>query len=72
MDAEGNEVDTGRERIYVPFVVFLKDGKIVYAHSDLVDSYTDTNEGLNQDQRDELYNIYEKGISLINEEEISD
>ena len=70
-DSNGNEVDTGNKRIYVPFVAFVKDGKIVYAHSDLVDSYTDTNEGLSQDQRDELYNIYEKGISMIKEDETS-
>lgn len=66
LDKDGKEVDTGRYRIYVPFVVFIKEGRIVYSHSDLVDSYTDTNEGLTQDQRDELYNIYEKGILLIN------
>ena len=70
-DSNGNEVDTGNKRIYVPFVAFVKDGKIVYAHSDLVDSYTDTSEGLSQDQRDELYNIYEKGISMIKDDETS-
>lgn len=66
-DSEGNSVDTGEYRIYVPFVVFVKEGKVIYAHSDVVDSYTDTNESLTQDQRDELYGIYEKGILLIKE-----
>lgn len=66
-DKNGNQVDTGEERIYVPFVAFVKEGKVLYVHSDVVDSYTDTSADLTQDQRDELLNIYEKGIKLINE-----
>lgn len=67
LDKDGNQVDTGKERIYVPFVAFIRNGKIVFVHSDIVESYTDTSKELTKDQWDELYNIYEKGIKLINE-----
>lgn len=66
-DKDGKSVDTKEYRIYVPFVAFVKNGDVVYAHSDVVESYTDSSVELTQDQRDELYNIYEKGILLIKE-----
>lgn len=61
-DLNGNEVKTGEKRIFVPLVVFVRDGKIVGFHADTVSSQTNPYVALNEDQKNELLDIY---IDLI-------
>lgn len=64
-DDEGKEVDTGEKRIYVPLVVFVKEGKVVYSHEATVESQEDPKVKLNDKQKDELADYYKKGFNLI-------
>ena len=64
-DDDGKEYDTGEKRIFVPTVIFVKNGKILDYHMDTVESQTDPYVGLNEDQEMELYDIYVKGIHKI-------
>ncbi len=57
-DDNGNDIETGEKRIYVPLVVFVRDGKIVGIHADTVESQKDPYVVLDDKQREELYNIY--------------
>lgn len=61
-DLNGNEVKTGEKRIYVPLVVFVREGKVVGIHSDTVSSQTNPYVTLNTEQKNELLDIY---IDLI-------
>lgn len=61
-DKNGNEVNTGDKRIYVPLVVFVVDGEIVNYHLDTVSSQTDPYIPLNEEEQIELFNIYSDGI----------
>lgn len=61
-DLNGNEVKTGEKRIYVPLVLFVREGKIVGVHSDTVSSQTNPYAALTTDQKNELLDIY---IDLI-------
>jgi hypothetical protein len=45
-------------RIYLPTVVFVKDGKILGAHTATVDSQKDPYTELTKKQKDELKRIY--------------
>lgn len=64
-DDDGKEYDTGEKRIFVPTVIFVKNGKILDYHMDTVESQTDPYVGLNEEQEMELYDIYVKGIHKI-------
>lgn len=57
-DIHGNEVSTNEKRIYVPLVVFLKDGEIVGYHLDTVTSQKNPFEPLNEEQKNELMDTY--------------
>lgn len=57
-DNDGNEVDTGEKRIYVPIVFFVREGEIVGYHLDTVESQENPYQLLNDEQYAELYNIY--------------
>lgn len=59
------EVKVGEKRIFVPLVVFIKDGKIIAHHTDTVDSQKDPYIKLNNDQTEELYNIYVDAITKM-------
>jgi len=61
-DKDGNEVDAGEKRIYVPLVVFVVEGEIIDYHLDTVSSQTDPYVELNEEQQIELFNIYADGI----------
>lgn len=61
-DLNGNEVKTGEKRIYVPLVLFVREGKIVGFHADTVSSQTNPYVALTTDQKNELLDIY---IDLI-------
>ena len=57
-DMHGNTVSANEKRIYVPLVVFVKDGEIVGYHIDTVESQTNPFEKLNEEQTNELMDIY--------------
>jgi len=57
-DIHGNEVSANEKRIYVPLVVFIKDGEIVGYHLDTVTSQKNPFESLNEEQKNELMDIY--------------
>lgn len=64
-DNEGKEVDTGEERIYVPLVVFVKEGKVMYTHEATVETQKDPKIKLTEKQLKELKAYYQKGFNLI-------
>ena len=64
-DSDGVEHNTSKKRIYVPLVVFVKDGEIVSYHADTVASQTDPYVKLTNEQHDELYDIYLDGIHKV-------
>ncbi len=64
-DSEGKKVDTGTKRIYVPLVVFVKDGKVMYVHEATVKSQEDPKVELTDKQITELASIYQKGFDLL-------
>ena len=57
-DIHGNEVSANEKRIYVPLVVFIKDGEIVGYHLDTVSSQKNPFEPLNDEQKNELMDTY--------------
>lgn len=57
-DVHGNTVSANEKRIYVPLVIFVKDGEIVGYHVDTVKSQTNPLEPLNEEQKNELMDIY--------------
>ena len=57
-DIHGNEVSANEKRIYVPLVVFIKDGEIVGYHLDTVASQKNPFEPLNEEQKNELMDTY--------------
>lgn len=57
-DIEGKKVNTNTKRIYVPLVVFVKDGKVIGLHADTVESQTDPFKGLDEKQTEELTLLY--------------
>lgn len=57
-DIHGNTISTGEKRIYVPLVVFVREGEIVGYHVDTVSSQTNPFEKLNDEQTNELMDIY--------------
>ena len=61
----GEVIDLGEKRLYVPMVLFVKDGEVVSYHLSTVDSQEDPSISLNDSQRDELYNIYLDGINNV-------
>lgn len=64
-DIKGNKINTNTKRIYVPVVVFVKDGQIIGIHADTVESQTDPYQGLNKEQTEELTLIYLKFMNKI-------
>ena len=64
-DSDGIEHNTSKKRIYVPLVVFIKDGEIVDYHANTVDSQVDPYIKLNDEEHDSLYNIYLNGIHKV-------
>lgn len=67
-DNNDNEINVGEKRIYVPLVVFVKDGKIEGVHSDTVSSQKNPYNGLNEKQTEELTLIYYKFMIKIGDD----
>jgi thiol-disulfide isomerase/thioredoxin len=59
---DGDVISLGEKRIYVPLIVFVKNGKIVGTHLSTVDSQKSGYDEMTEDQREELYDIYEQYI----------
>ena len=57
-DDKGVEYFTGENRLYVPYVFFLKDGEVVATHLDTVESQENPFKALDEQQYEELYSIY--------------
>lgn len=68
---EGLE-DDSIKRLYFPTVVFVKDGKVQSIHEGTVDSQTDASKGMTDKQKEELKNIYIKGMQSISTEVCDD
>ena len=51
--------------MYVPFVVFVKNGKIIGTHQSTVSSQIDAYSNLTDDQYDELSGIYQEYLKKI-------
>ncbi len=69
-DIDGKEYDTGEKRIYVPMVIFVKDGVVVGTHVATVDLKENQSkyDRLDDEQYEELKNIYIDYIEAIYQE----
>lgn len=59
--------DDSYKRIYMPTVLFVKDGEIVFMHESTVGSQMDPSVEMTKKQKEELSNIYLEGLSLISD-----
>lgn len=66
-DSDGNVYDTNEKRIYMPFVIAVKNGKILNNHISTVELNDNQNEYsyLTDEQKNELFKIYIKIIESI-------
>ena len=60
--------DTGVRRVLSPTLVAVSGGKVIDMHQELVDSYTYNNKELNDEQKEELKDIYKEILISLNEE----
>lgn len=60
--------DTGVRRVLSPTLVAVSGGKVIDMHQELVDSYTYNNEELNDEQKEELKDIYKEILTSLNED----
>lgn len=59
--------DESVKRIYVPLVIFVKDGEIITMHEGTVDSQKDPYVKLSKTEEKELLNIYKDNMYKIND-----
>ncbi len=59
------EYSLGEKRIYVPMVIFVKNGEVIGVHTDTVSSQTDPFVKLNSEQVAELKSIYSKYLGEL-------
>lgn len=64
-DKDGNDVNTGEKRIYVPIVIFVKNGEIISTHANTVSSQVDPYVNLTSEESSELINIYKEKIMEV-------
>ncbi len=64
-DKDGNEVNTGEKRLYVPTVVFILEGEIIDYYVDTLPSQTDPYISLTEEEKNELINIYKEKIVKV-------
>ena len=60
--------DTGVRRVLSPTLAAVSGGKVIDMHQELVYSYTYNNEELNDEQKEELKDIYKEILTSLNEE----
>ena len=56
---------TEGEDIYVPLVLFIKDGAIIFSNTDTIFSHIDPNIEMNESEKDGLKEIYRYGIAQL-------
>lgn len=59
---EGKTYETEEKRIYAPTVIFVRDGKVLGLHVSTVESQKSGFDKMTDEQKDELYAIYEDYI----------
>lgn len=65
-DSEGKEYETHEKRIYLPFVVAAKDGKIVSTASTVkLDEGQSKYDPLTEEQHDKLYKMYNELVNKV-------
>ena len=64
-DEDGKEYNVGEKRIYVPFIVFVHEGKIIGTHTSTVDTQENGYDDLTDDEYDELNGIYADYIKKL-------
>lgn len=64
-ERDGKKYSFNEKRIYVPIVIFIKNGEIMGSHTDTVPSQIDPYVPLNKEQKEELYNIYKKFVGKM-------
>ena len=62
---EEKTYETGEKRIYAPTVIFVKDGKVLGLHVSTVESHKSGFDKMTEEQKEELYSIYEEYILEI-------
>ncbi len=74
LTSDGKTYETGEKRIYVPFVVFVKDGVIVDTHLGTVNLETSQTkyDALTEKQHEELLNTYLSAIDEIQKQDYCD
>ena len=58
-DQNGKEYDTEEKRIYVPLIVFVKEGKIVGTHLSTVETHESGYDKMTEEEKEKLYDIYD-------------
>lgn len=75
-DKNGKKISTNEKRIFSPTVLTVKDGVVTGYHTGTVDDHVKNSEGvlpeLTEDQKKELYNIYDEMIATISGKSCSD
>lgn len=59
------EVENGEAKLYVPLMIFVKDGNIKSFHLGTVDGHNPSEAALTENQQKELADIYAKGFKAI-------
>lgn len=65
LDPYLKEDEEQNKRLYVPDVYFIKDGKIIDHHLGTVESYKNAFEKMNEEQKQELKEIYQEKLAKI-------
>ena len=60
-----NQDEEGKYQLYVPFVVFVKNGKIMNAHIGTVDGHDAHERTMTEDEQKELTKIYDEMFQSI-------
>ena len=65
-DKDGKEYDTKEKRIYVPLIIFVKEGKIIGNHLSTVESHKSGYDKMTEEEIEELYDIYDDFAKKLN------
>ena len=57
----------GNHHLYVPFVVFVKDGEVVMTHEGTVDGHDAHERVMTDEEREEVREIYRSGFAMLKE-----
>lgn len=70
VDKDGKSLSTGEKRIYMPYVIGVKRGRVVAEHTGTVDLGEEQTkyDYLTDEQRKELFNSYQEIFDLVYQE----